>query len=189
MKLYQNFLITPGLTTIIDRVILVVAKKVFNDLLHSVNNRGGLKMKRLPVMLLRPTARLPERQTAGSVGYDISACLDGDVIIEQGETQKIGSGFAIALEPGYAAFIYARSGLGINHGITPANCVGVIDSDYRGEVIVGLKNSSNSPYTVRNGDRIAQMVIAKCELPEIVLFDDLEKTARGAGGFGSTDLS
>jgi len=144
-------------------------------------------MEKLPVMLINPNAKLPERQTDGSVGYDISACLDNEVTVAQGETQKIGSGFAIALEPGYAAFIYARSGLGINHGIVPANCVGVIDSDYRGEVIVGLKNTSDTAYTVKNGDRIAQMVIVKCEVPEVIPCDDLEKTARGAGGFGSTD--
>ena len=143
-------------------------------------------MEKLPVMLLNPNAKLPERQTAGSVGYDISACLDNEITIAQGETHKIGSGFAIALEPGYAAFLYARSGLGIKHGIVPANCVGVIDSDYRGEVIVGLKNTSDTPFTVKNGDRIAQMVITKCEIPEVIRCDDLEKTARGAGGFGST---
>jgi len=144
-------------------------------------------MEKLPVKLIKPNAKLPERQTAGSVGYDISACLDSEVMVAQGETQKIGSGFAIALEPGYAAFIYARSGLGINHGIVPANCVGVIDSDYRGEVIVGLKNTSNTPYTVKNGDRIAQMVITKCAVPEVIPCEDLEETTRGAGGFGSTD--
>ena len=98
----------------------------------------------------------------------------------------VGSGFAIALEPGYAAFLYARSGLGINRGIIPANCVGVIDSDYRGEVLVGLKNTSNTVFAVNDGDRIAQMVIAKCELPEILICDDLDETTRGAGGFGST---
>ena len=86
-------------------------------------------MKRLSVKLLRPGAKPPARKTAGSVGFDIAACLDEDVIIGAGETRMIGSGFAIALEPGYAAFIYARSGLGIRSGIIPANCVGVIDSD------------------------------------------------------------
>ena len=143
-------------------------------------------MKKLPIMRVKPSAKLPERQTVGSVGYDISACLDNDAVIAPGETLKVGSGIAIALEPGYAAFIYARSGLGINFGITPANCVGVIDSDYRGEVIVGLKNSSKESFTVKNGDRIAQMVIAKCEVPEIVLQDNLDETTRGTGGFGST---
>jgi len=143
-------------------------------------------MKKLNVMLIQPNAKLPKRHTEGSVGYDISACLNDDVTIAQGETRKIGAGFAIALKPGFAAFIYARSGLGINYGVIPANCVGVVDSDYRGEVIVGLKNTSDKPYTIKNGDRIAQMVITKCELPEIILNDDLEETARGAGGFGST---
>jgi len=143
-------------------------------------------MEKLPVKRVKPTARLPERKTSGSVGYDIAACLDSEIIIAPGETYKVGSGLAIALEPGYAAFIYARSGLGINRGVIPANCVGVIDSDYRGEVIVGLKNTSNTPFSVNDGDRIAQMVIVKCELPEIELSDDLDKTARGDGGFGST---
>ena len=143
-------------------------------------------MDKLSVMRIKQSAKLPERQTAGSVGYDISACLDSDIVLAPGETQKIGSGIAIALEPGYAAFLYARSGLGINFGVVPANCVGVIDSDYRGEVIVGLKNTSKEPFEVKHADRIAQMVIKKCETPEIILCDDLEKTERGDGGFGST---
>ena len=143
-------------------------------------------MKRLPVKLIRPDAALPARKTAGSVGYDVSACLSEVVVIRPGETKMIGSGFAIELEPGYAAFIYARSGLGIKHGMIPANCVGVVDSDYRGEVMVGLKNTSDEPFIVNSGDRIAQMVIAGCELPEPVLCEELDETPRGVGGFGST---
>ena len=143
-------------------------------------------MNKLSVMKLRQTANLPKRQTFGSVGYDIVACIDSEVIIAPGETQKIGSGIAIALDDGYAAFIYARSGLGINKGIIPANCVGIIDSDYRGEIIVGLKNNSNEPFKVNNGDRIAQMVITKCETPELVLCEILRETIRNTGGFGST---
>jgi len=143
-------------------------------------------MKKLPIMRINPNAGLPERKTDGSVGYDISACLDNEVTIGPGETYKVSTGFAIALEPGYAAFIYARSGLGINKGITPANCVGVIDSDYRGEVIVGLKNASKEAFTVKDGDRIAQMVISRCELPNIIICENLEETSRGDGGFGST---
>ena len=143
-------------------------------------------MKKLSVIRIKPDARLPERKTADSIGYDISACLDCEISIAPGETYKVGSGLAIALEPGHAAFIYARSGLGINKGVIPANCVGVIDPDYRGEVIVGLKNTSTVPFTVKDGDRIAQMVIAKCETPEIVLCDDLTETERGDGSFGST---
>ena len=143
-------------------------------------------MKNLQIKLLRPNARPPERATAGSAGFDISACLDGKTVIKPGETRMIGSGFAAALEPGYAAFVYARSGLGIKHGMIPANCVGVIDSDYRGEVIVGLKNTSDAAFTVNDGDRIAQMVIAKYELPEITLSGELDETPRGGGGFGSS---
>jgi dUTP pyrophosphatase len=105
-----------------------------------------------------------------------------------GETKLISSGFAVSLEPAYAAFIYARSGLSINHGIVPANCVGVVDSDYRGEVKVGLKNQSSSPFTVHAGDRIAQMVIARCYLPKIELCDALDESSRGSSGFGSTGL-
>ena len=143
-------------------------------------------MEHLPVKLIKQGAKPPDRATPGSVGYDVAACLNEEVVIMPGETRMIGSGFSIALEPGYAAFIYARSGLGIKHGMVPANCVGVIDSDYRGEVIVGLRNTSSEPFSVDNGDRIAQMVVAKCELPEIVLSEDLDDTPRGGGGFGST---
>ena len=143
-------------------------------------------MKNLPVKLLKNTAKMPTRATNGSVGFDIAASLEETAVIEPGETKMVGSGFAIALSEGYAAFIYARSGLGIRHGITPANCVGVIDSDYRGEVIVGLRNNSNEPFTVNDGDRIAQMVITKCEMPKPVLNETLDETLRGDGGFGST---
>jgi len=143
-------------------------------------------MKNLKIKRVRESARLPEQKTDGSVGYDISACISEEIVIEPGETKIVGSGFAIALESGFAAFIYARSGLGIKSGIIPANCVGVIDSDYRGEILVGLRNTSKEPFVVRDGDRIAQMVICKCELPEIVLCEDLDETVRGAGGFGST---
>ena len=143
-------------------------------------------MERLPVKLIRANAKPPARKTTGSVGFDIAACLDEDVVVGPGETRMVGSGLALALDPGYAAFFYARSGLGIKHGMIPANCVGVIDSDYRGEIIVGLKNTSNESYTVSDGDRIAQMIIAKCELPELIFSDDLDETRRGGGGFGST---
>ncbi|MCL2366384.1 MAG: dUTP diphosphatase [Oscillospiraceae bacterium] len=143
-------------------------------------------MKHLKIKCLSANARSPERKTDGSVGYDICACISEIIIIAPGETKVIGSGFAIALEPGYAAFIYARSGLGIKSGIIPANCVGVIDSDYRGEVLIGLKNTSHEPFVIQDGDRIAQMVICKCALPEIVLCQDLDETIRGDGGFGST---
>jgi dUTP pyrophosphatase len=145
-------------------------------------------MKSIKVMRVRANALLPERKTSGSAGFDIPACLNAPVELAPGETRMLGSGFAVAIEPGYAGFIYARSGLGIKHGIVPANCVGVIDCDYRGEVIVGLRNNGDVPFTVNDGDRIAQMIIAKCETPEIILCDDLDDTVRADGGFGSTGL-
>ena len=143
-------------------------------------------MDKLHVKLLREKAKLPENQTTGSAGYDLAACIEKEVTIKPGQTHMVGSGIAIALPSGYAAFVYARSGLGIKHGIIPANCVGVIDSDYRGEIIVALKNTSAEPFTVTSGDRIAQLVITKCELPKLIQSEQLEETNRGAGGFGST---
>lgn len=149
---------------------------------------GGVKMEKLFIKLVRTTAIAPTRSTEGSAGYDIYACMTEQIMLSQGETRMIASGVSIALEPGYAAFIYARSGLGIKHGIIPANCVGVIDSDYRGEIMVGIKNTSDMPYTIQPGERIAQMVITQCELPELIVCDSLDETIRGNGGFGSTGV-
>ena len=101
-------------------------------------------------------------------------------------TVKIPTGLAMAIEPGYAGFVFARSGLGIKHGIVPANCVGVIDSDYRGEVIVGLYNHTDEPFVVEPGDRIAQLVLLPVHTPEIEECAELGETSRGEGGFGST---
>ncbi|MDR0952136.1 MAG: dUTP diphosphatase [Oscillospiraceae bacterium] len=143
-------------------------------------------MNILPVKLLRANAKAPERATLGSVGYDLSACIDEPVTIEPGDTEMVGSGIAIGLEPGFAAFVYARSGLGIKKGIIPANCVGVIDSDYRGEIKIGLRNASREAFTVRDGDRIAQMVISRVETPAVETRGELDDTSRGSGGFGST---
>ena len=99
----------------------------------------------------------------------------------------IPSGSAFALpRADYVALIFARSGLGIKHGIAPANCVGVIDSDYRGEIMVGLQNSGNSDYTVQPADRIAQLMITPVVQAQISMVEELDDTARGAGGFGST---
>ncbi len=144
----------------------------------------------LKVQVLRPGAKLPRRATAGSAGYDLHACLEAPVLVEPGDTVKIPTGLAIDLgTPGRAAFVFARSGLAINHGIVPANCVGVIDSDYRGEIIVGLINQSGSPYTIRPGDRVAQMVLLPVLTPELQLCGSLKDTQRGDGGFGSTGVN
>ena len=118
---------------------------------------------------------------------DLYACLDLDVVLKPGERALIPTGIAIALpDSSYVAYIYARSGLAIKNGITLSNCVGVVDSDYRGEIKVGLVNLSDKDYTVTSGDRIAQMVIAPVIIPEISEVDELDETERGAGGFGST---
>ncbi len=128
---------------------------------------------------------VPVLATSGSAGADLCASLDNSVILPPGGTVLIPTGIAMAVPQGYAAFVFARSGLGIKHGISPANAVGVIDSDYRGEIQVGLHNKSQVQYTVNPGDRIAQLIImpvAAFELAEA----DLDKTGRGSGGFGST---
>ncbi len=130
---------------------------------------------------------LPYYATPGSAAMDLHACVDGAVTIPAGGRRIIPTGIAIALpSPDYVALVYARSGLGIKHGVAPANCVGVIDSDYRGEIIVGLQNSGESDFTVQPGDRIAQLMIAPVVRAAIQMVDELDETARGAGGFGST---
>ena len=143
-------------------------------------------MSYLKIMLVSKNANLPSMETTGSAGYDLHACLDKSVILNPGETKLIGSGIALAIESGYAGFIYARSGLGIKKGIIPANCVGVIDSDYRGEIKIGLKNTSTEPFAIQHGDRIAQLVITRCETFELLVSDSLDDTMRGNNGFGST---
>ena len=144
-------------------------------------------MSILKIKKLRDNARIPFRATPGSAGMDLYACIDEAVTIAPQKIAVIPTGIAIAPESKkVVALIYARSGLAIKHGIAPANCVGVVDSDYRGEVCVGLVNQTDEEYTVMPGERIAQMVIAPVDLPEIEVVDELDDTERGAGGFGST---
>ena len=130
---------------------------------------------------------LPYYATPGSAAMDLHACLDEAVTIPAGGRKVIPTGIAIALpSAGYVALVYARSGLGIKHGVAPANCVGVIDSDYRGEIMVGLQNSGESEFTVQPGDRIAQLMISPVLQANIQMVEELDGTRRGAGGFGST---
>lgn len=143
-------------------------------------------MEKLQIKRLSPTARLPERATGDSVGYDLFADLTEPVTISPGETALIGTGIAAALHPGTVGLVFARSGLGVRHGIVPANAVGVIDPDYRGEWKVGLYNHSQQPYTLQPGDRIAQLVITPVMLPELEAADSLPPSVRGNGGWGST---
>ncbi len=129
----------------------------------------------------------PYYASAGAAAMDLHACLDEAVTIPAGGRAVIPTGIAIALpDAGTVALIFARSGLGIRHGIAPANCVGVIDSDYRGEIKVGLSNSSDTDYTVQPGDRIAQMGFFPVLQATLEQAQELDETVRGAGGFGST---
>ncbi len=146
-------------------------------------------MSVLKIKKLRDGAKIPFRATEGSAGMDLYACIDEEVEIRPHEIEVIPTGIAIELESAaYVAYIFARSGLAVKHGIAPANCVGVVDSDYRGEVCVGLLNQTEKAFTVHPGERIAQMVIAPVILPEIRVVDELGGTGRGAGGFGSTGI-
>lgn len=135
---------------------------------------------------LKEEAILPRRATLDSAGCDLHACLDSEVTVLPGETRLIPTGFAMAIPQGFGGFIFARSGLGVRHGMVPANCVGVIDADYRGEVLVALRNHSQTPYTVRPGERVAQMVVLATPMWESEETESLDETQRGAGGFGST---
>ena len=129
----------------------------------------------------------PFYATAGAAAMDLCACVDAPVEIPPRALVSIPTGIAIALPSAqYVALVFARSGLGIKHGVAPANCVGVIDSDYRGEIMVGLQNSGESDYTIQPADRIAQLMITPVVQAQVELVDELDATDRGAGGFGST---
>ena len=133
------------------------------------------------------TIPAPHFATPGSAAMDLCACLDGDVTLKAGARQVLPTGVAIALPSAdYVALICARSGLASKHGITMANGVGVIDSDYRGELRVALFNESDTDYTIHDGDRIAQLMVLPVVQPALEFVEELDETERGAGGFGST---
>lgn len=138
------------------------------------------------VKRMNPGAKLPQRQTSGSAGYDLRACIEREITIEPGEQALFPTGLAVEIPQGFAGFIYTRSGLGIKHGIAMANGVGVIDSDYRGELHVGLRNFSGKPYTIEPGERIAQLIFQPVYLPRLEEAEELSETQRDQGGFGST---
>ncbi len=144
-------------------------------------------MSVLKIKRLNEKARLPERATAGSAGYDLRACIEQPMVIEPGQVRKIPTGLAIELaDEHHVALIFARSSMGVKHGVCPANAVGVIDSDYRGEVCIFLRNYSDAPYTVQPQDRVAQLLVMPVALPEVQEVEQLSDTVRGEGGFGST---
>ncbi|MGP1361798.1 MAG: dUTP diphosphatase [Candidatus Fimenecus sp.] len=140
----------------------------------------------LKIKKLTETALVPTRATEGSAGLDLCADIEKSVVLKNGDTAVISTGIAIEIPNGYAAYIFARSGLSIKHGITLLNAVGVIDSDYRGEIKVGVINLKKDTYEIKQGERIAQLVIMPVSLMPIKEVQYLSDTERGSGGFGST---
>ena len=143
-----------------------------------------VRILRLPTNLDLP---LPSRQTTGSAGFDL-ASAEPDFVLAPGERRLVSTGLAVEIPAGIEGQVRPRSGLALRHGITMPNAPGTIDSDYRGEVRVILQNLGTEPVTIVRGDRIAQLVFARYETPELVDATELEQSSRGAGGFGSTGV-
>lgn len=141
----------------------------------------------LKIKLLSPDVPVPQYATEGAAAMDLTAHIDEPIIIQPRQLVSIPTGIAISL-PGadYVALVFARSGLGVKHGISLSNGVGVIDSDYRGEIRVGLTNLSDVSYTIQPGDRVAQLAIMPVVQANVIPVEELDETDRGSGGFGST---
>lgn len=144
-------------------------------------------MNEVKVKKLRPGAKLPVRGSAYAAGADLCACLDYDLVsIPPHTTKMIPTGLAMEIPSGLFGAIFARSGLASKHGLRPANCVGVVDSDYRGEVMVALHNDTDLNQMIENGDRIAQLVLMPYCVNQFTEAKELSETERGGGGFGSS---
>ena len=143
-------------------------------------------MENIRVKKLKENAILPTYGSAGAAGADLYACLEEAVTISPGESRFIPTGLAMEIPKGFAGLIYARSGLACKRGLAPANKVGVVDSDYRGEFIIVLHNHGSAEQTVAHGERIAQLVITPVYTPGFQLVEELTDTERSGGGFGST---
>ena len=146
-------------------------------------------MRKLDVKILdaRIRASLPAYGSAGAAGLDLRACIDAPLTLEPGDSQLVPSGIAIHIgDPDYAALVLPRSGLGAKNGIVLGNLVGLIDSDYQGQVFVSLWNRSKAAFTIQPLDRIAQMILVPVRQVEWNVVEDFESSSRGAGGFGST---
>lgn len=141
----------------------------------------GIRVKKLMA-----EAKLPTYGSDEAAGADLYACLENSIVIQPGETCFVPTGLAMEIPKGYAGLIYARSGLACKRGLAPANKVGVIDSDYRGEFIVALHNHGTTSQEVAHGERIAQLVITPVLTPAFTEVDNLSDTTRATGGFGST---
>ena len=143
-------------------------------------------MEKVAVKKLRPGAVMPKFGSKEAAGADLYACLEESVTIAPGQTVFIPTGLAMALPRGYVGLVYARSGLACKQDLAPANKVGVIDSDYRGEFMIALHNHGKEVRTIRHGDRVAQLVVTPILRPVYEETDALDETDRGASGFGST---
>ena len=152
--------------------------------------REGMESIRVPIKRLRTdrTVLLPQYMTEGASGMDLFACIDSDIILEPGERRLIPTGVAIAIPEGFEAQVRPRSGLAVRHGIGLVNSPGTIDSDYRGEIAVLLINWGGNSFTVRDGDRIAQMIICRVSRANWQEIDELPETQRQGGGFGHTGI-
>ncbi len=140
---------------------------------------------KLQIKKLSELATLPTRGSAESAGLDLYAAVESDVTIKSKSTATINTAIALSLPKGTAGLVYIRSGMAFKHGLCLVNSVGVIDSDYRGEVVVGIYNSSECDYTVKHGERIAQLIVTPY-IETNPVFCDIDDTERGEGGFGST---
>ena len=140
----------------------------------------------IKIKKLNDSAQMPFRATSGSAGADLFSCLEADVILKPAERKLIPTGLIIEIPEGYGGFVFPRSSLASKHGISLSNCVGVIDSDYRGELKIAVINHSDESFVIKNGDRIAQLVIIPVCSAEFIEDDSLSETERGEGGFGST---
>lgn len=142
----------------------------------------------MDIKLLNDLAKVPTRGSEDAAGWDLYAATEYDIYIEPGETVKVDTGLSMAIPKGYFGAIFARSGLATKQGLRPANCVGVVDADYRGPVIVALHNDSEETQMVPAGSRIAQLVIMSYLDTDMNVVTDLNDTERGTGGFGSTGI-
>ena len=143
-------------------------------------------MSSIRVKKLNENAIIPTYGSAEAAGADLYACLDEPIVVQPGQVAWVSTGIALEVPKGCAGLVYARSGMACKRGLAPANKVGVVDSDYRGEVKVVLLNHSNEPQTIQPGERIAQFVITPVLTPAYEEVTDLDETDRGVGGFGST---
>ena len=154
-----------------------------------MNSRKKLQVKILDARIGRDYP-LPQYATPGSAGVDLRACIDAAFELKPGETQLIPSGIAIHLDdPGYAAIVLPRSGLGHKHGIVLGNLVGLIDSDYQGQIFVSVWNRGQTSFTINPGERIAQLVVVPVAQVDFEVVQDFQASQRGAGGFGSSGTS